>query len=103
MSSFCLAIKLASYYAILALEGTILLKGNVIFSRKERIRPGVGAFLYLHLVATEAAIRSRRSLGQRDAQLRWKCNLRLSRHPHEGERDGVKSQERAIAMRGLRS
>lgn len=52
MSSFCLAIQLASHYAILALEGTILPKGTVIFSRKEKIQTGVGAFLYLHLVAT---------------------------------------------------
>lgn len=52
MSSFCLAIKLASYYAILALEATVILKGTVIFSRKEKIQTGVGAFLYLHLVAT---------------------------------------------------
>lgn len=52
MSSFCLAIQLASYYAILALEGTILLKEIVIFCRKEKIQTGVGAFLNLHLVAT---------------------------------------------------
>lgn len=52
MSSFCLVIQLASYYAILALEGTILLKGMVILSRKEKIQTGVGAFLYLHLFAT---------------------------------------------------
>lgn len=52
MSSFCLAIKLASHYAILALKGTMLLKGMVILSRKEKIQTGVGAFLYLHLVAT---------------------------------------------------
>lgn len=52
MSSFCLAIQLASHYAILALEGTILLKGIVILSRKEKIQTGVGAFLCLHLVAT---------------------------------------------------
>lgn len=52
MTSFCLAIQLASYYAILALEGTILLKGMVILSRKENIQTGVGALLCLYPVAT---------------------------------------------------
>lgn len=52
MSRFCLAIQSAYNHAILALEGTILLKGIVILSRKEKIQTGVGAFLYLHLVAT---------------------------------------------------
>lgn len=52
MSSFCLAIQLDPHYAILALKGTILLKGMVILSRKEKIQTGVGALLCLHLVAT---------------------------------------------------
>lgn len=52
MSSFCLAIQLASYYAILALEATVILKGIVLLGRKEKVQTGVGAFLYLHLVAT---------------------------------------------------
>lgn len=52
MSSFCLAIQLTSHYAILALEGTILLKQIVIFCRKEKIQTGVGALLCLHHVAT---------------------------------------------------
>lgn len=52
MSSFCLAIQLASYYAILALEGTIPLKGIFILSRKERIQNGAGTLLCLQLVTT---------------------------------------------------
>lgn len=52
MSSFCLAIQLASYYAILALEATVILKGMVILSRKEKIQTGVGALLCLHPLAT---------------------------------------------------
>lgn len=52
MSSFCLAIQLASYYAILALEGTMLLEGIVILSRDGKIQTGLGALLCPHLVTT---------------------------------------------------
>lgn len=52
MSSFCLAIQLASYYAILALKGTILLEGIVILNRNGKIPTGVGALLCPHLVTT---------------------------------------------------
>lgn len=52
MSSFCLAIQLDPHCAILALEATVILKVIVLLGRKEKIQTGVGAFLYLHLVAT---------------------------------------------------